>query len=33
VLLAFKFLHERLHRVQYLGIGAALTGVIFISVL
>lgn len=33
VLLAFKFLHERLHPIQYLGIAAALTGVVFISVL
>lgn len=31
-LLAFKFLHERLHRVQYLGIFFAILGVIQISV-
>lgn len=30
-LLAFKFLHERLHRVQYLGIFFAVTGVALIS--
>lgn len=32
VLLAYKFLHERLHRVQYVGIVAALGGVILITV-
>ena len=31
ILLAFKFLHERLHRIQYFGIAAALTGVILIA--
>ncbi|NDE71279.1 MAG: DMT family transporter [Actinobacteria bacterium] len=31
VLLAYKFLHERLHKVQYFGIAAALVGVITIS--
>ena len=30
-LLAFQFLHERLHRVQYLGIFAAVAGVAIIS--
>ena len=30
-LLAFKVLHERLHKVQYLGIALAITGVIAIS--
>jgi len=30
-LLAFKFLHERLHRIQYLGIFAAVVGVAIIS--
>jgi drug/metabolite transporter (DMT)-like permease len=30
-LLAFKFLHERLHRIQYLGIFAAVAGVAIIS--
>ncbi|MEY2769367.1 MAG: hypothetical protein RL359_1003 [Actinomycetota bacterium] len=30
-LLAFRFLHERLHKVQYIGIGAAVTGVAIIS--
>jgi len=30
-LLAFKFLHERLHKVQYLGILLAVTGVALIS--
>jgi drug/metabolite transporter (DMT)-like permease len=30
-LLAFKFLHERLHKVQYLGILFAILGVCFIS--
>jgi drug/metabolite transporter (DMT)-like permease len=29
--LAFKFLHERLHRVQYVGIALAVTGVSIIS--
>jgi drug/metabolite transporter (DMT)-like permease len=32
VLLAFKFLHERLHRVQYLGVFLAVSGVSLISV-
>jgi drug/metabolite transporter (DMT)-like permease len=32
VLLAFQFLNERLHRVQYLGIGFALFGVALISI-
>lgn len=31
VLLAFKFLSERLHKVQYLGIAAAIAGVALIS--
>ncbi len=31
-LLAFKFLHERLHKVQYLGIILAVTGVSVISI-
>ena len=31
VLLAYKFLHERLHRIQYIGIAAALIGVILIA--
>ena len=31
VLLAFKFLHERLHKVQYAGIGFAIIGVCLIS--
>jgi len=31
-LLAFKFLHERLHKVQYLGIILAVTGVSLISI-
>ena len=31
ILLAYKFLHERLHRVQYFGIAAALSGVIMIA--
>jgi drug/metabolite transporter (DMT)-like permease len=30
-LLAFKFLHERLHRIQYVGIVLAVTGVALIS--
>ena len=30
-LLAFRFLHERLHKVQYLGIAQAITGVVLIS--
>lgn len=30
-LLAYKFLNERLHRVQYIGIFAAVTGVALIS--
>lgn len=32
VLLAYKFLHERLHRSQYLGITCALAGVVLISI-
>lgn len=32
ILLAYKFLHERLYRVQYIGIAAALLGVISISI-
>jgi drug/metabolite transporter (DMT)-like permease len=31
VLLAFKFLHERLHKVQYLGIALAISGVVILS--
>lgn len=31
ILLAYKFLHERLHRVQYLGISFALLGVVLIA--
>lgn len=31
ILLAYKFLHERLHRIQYVGIVAALSGVILIA--
>ncbi len=31
ILLAYKFFHERLHRVQYIGIVAALSGVILIA--
>ena len=31
VLLAYKFLHERLHKVQYLGVGFAILGVGLIS--
>lgn len=31
ILLAYKFLHERLHRIQYIGIAAALIGVILIA--
>ena len=31
-LLAFKILHERLHRVQYIGIGLAIAGIAIISV-
>jgi drug/metabolite transporter (DMT)-like permease len=30
-LLAFKILHERLHKIQYIGIGLAITGVAVIS--
>ena len=30
-LLAFQFLHERLHKVQYIGIAAAVAGVAIIS--
>jgi drug/metabolite transporter (DMT)-like permease len=32
VLLAFKFLHERLHKVQYLGVFLAVSGVSLISI-
>jgi drug/metabolite transporter (DMT)-like permease len=31
-LLAFRFLHERLHKIQYLGIALAISGVALISV-
>ena len=31
ILLAYKFLHERLQTVQYIGIAAALSGVILIA--
>jgi drug/metabolite transporter (DMT)-like permease len=31
ILLAYKFLHERLQRVQYVGIAAALSGVVLIA--
>jgi uncharacterized membrane protein len=31
VLLAFKFLHERLHKVQYVGVFLAVSGVAIIS--
>jgi drug/metabolite transporter (DMT)-like permease len=31
-LLAFKFLQERLHRIQYFGIIMAIIGIVFISV-
>jgi drug/metabolite transporter (DMT)-like permease len=31
VLLAFKLLHERLHRIQYVGVGFAIAGVALIS--
>lgn len=31
ILLAYKFLHERLHRIQYVGIAAALSGVVLIA--
>jgi drug/metabolite transporter (DMT)-like permease len=31
VLLAFKFLHERLHKVQYLGVVLAISGVVILS--
>jgi drug/metabolite transporter (DMT)-like permease len=31
ILLAYKFLHERLYRIQYIGITAALSGVILIA--
>lgn len=31
ILLAYKFLHERLHRIQYVGIVAALSGVVMIA--
>ncbi|MEN9351202.1 MAG: hypothetical protein RL455_143, partial [Actinomycetota bacterium] len=30
-LLAFKLLHERLHKLQYLGVGFAVLGVVIIS--
>lgn len=30
-MLAFKFLHERLHKVQYLGVVLAITGVVVLS--
>jgi drug/metabolite transporter (DMT)-like permease len=30
-LLAFKILHERLHKIQYVGIGFAIAGVAVIS--
>ena len=30
-LLAFKFLHERLHKVQYLGVALAISGVVILS--
>jgi drug/metabolite transporter (DMT)-like permease len=30
-LLAFQFLHERLHKVPYIGIAAAVAGVAIIS--
>jgi drug/metabolite transporter (DMT)-like permease len=30
-LLAFQFLHERLHKVQYIGVAAAVAGVAIIS--
>ena len=30
-LLAFKFLHERLHKVQYLGVVLAISGVVILS--
>jgi len=30
-MLAFKFLHERLHKVQYLGVALAITGVVVLS--
>jgi drug/metabolite transporter (DMT)-like permease len=30
-LLAYKFLHERLHKVQYIGVGLAVFGVALIS--
>lgn len=30
-ILAFKFLHERLHKVQYLGVALAISGVIIIA--
>jgi len=31
LLLAYRFLHERLHKVQYFGVAAAVLGVILIS--
>jgi len=31
-LLAFKILHERLHKVQYIGIGLAIAGIAVISI-
>ena len=30
-MLAFKFLHERLHKVQYLGVALAISGVVILS--
>jgi drug/metabolite transporter (DMT)-like permease len=30
-LLAFKFLHERLHKMQYLGVALAISGVVILS--
>jgi drug/metabolite transporter (DMT)-like permease len=32
VLLAYRLLHERLHRVQYVGIAVAILGVVSISI-
>jgi len=31
VVLAFKFLHERLHAIQYIGVACAVAGVALIS--
>jgi drug/metabolite transporter (DMT)-like permease len=31
VLMAYKFLHERLHKVQYVGVALAVAGVAIIS--